>query len=334
MYIVINTHLLIFAMIYKNAMRKLLYFFSVCFLLTNCNDGDIITFELDFEDGTVELCDNLSENYLLYNIKTDPNESLTLLFPISIANDKIFAPEESGDEKTLIINGSSIRLNYRTYNGNPELVICEEVPDAGVDITNDYEAVSGAEAKFVSTFIDDDNDGIPSEFEDDNADGDDDYLTNPLDSDGDGIPDYIDADDDNDNVPTKNEIDNTDEDNNPFTNPLNTDADLPNGDDLPDHLDNDDDGDGIITLYENENFEDESSGDYTLLDDFNEPSTIPRFRDNTATDEYVNDELNPNSYERSVSVEITIEDASIEILSTDFINFGIYKHAFTLPEED
>ncbi len=334
MCIVINTHLLIFVSELKNAMRKLFYFFVVCFLLTNCNDGDIIDIELDFEDGTVELCGNLSDNHLLYNIKTDPNESLTLLFPISTANNTIFDPEVSGDVITLDINGNSIRFNYRTYNGDPDLVICEEIPNAGVDIVNDYEATSGAEAIFESTFIDDDNDGIPSEFEDDNADGDDNYLTNPLDSDGDGTPDYIDADDDNDNVLTKYEDDNIDEDDNPYTNPLNTDAYLPNGDDLPDYLDNDDDGDSVLTLYENEDFADESAGSYTLLDDFNEPSIIPRFKDNTATDEYVNDDLNPNSYERTVSVDITIENASIEILSQDTINFGTYELVITLPEDD
>lgn len=324
---VINTHLLIFVLFYKNTMRKLLYFFSVCFLFTSCNDGDIIDVELDFDED-LQLCDNLNDYYLLYDTKTDPNESLTLLFPITTANSLIFDPASNDYEKTLTVNTSTIRFNYRTYNGDPDLVICEEIPDAGVDITNDYEAVSGALVNFLTTYLDDDNDGIPSEDEDDNLDGDDDYLTDPLDSDGDGTPDYIDADDDNDNVLTKDEDEDEDEDDNPFTNPLDTD-----GDSIPDYLDTDDDGDGVPTIYENEDGADEIIGSLSLLDDFNEPSTIPRYLDNTATDEYVNNALNPNSYDRTVSVDITIENASIAILSTDEITFGTYTHVIELPED-
>ncbi len=311
-------------------MRKLLYIFSVCFLLTNCNDGDIIDIQLEF-DEELELCGNLSEKYLLFDHKTDPDESLTLLFPNSTANSKIFNPATNDFVKVLTINTSSVRFNYRTYNGDPDLVICQEIPDAGVDITNDYEAVSGAKANFLSTFLDDDNDGIPSADEDDDADGDGNYLTNPLDSDGDSIPDYIDADDDNDNVLTKDEDDDSDGDSNPFTNALNTDSDLPNGDAIPDYLDTDDDGDDVLTIYENEDGADEIIGGLSLLDDFNEPSTIPRYLDNTATDEYVNDALNPNSYKRTVSVDITIENASIEVLSADIITFGTYTNVIDLP---
>ena len=326
---VINTHLLIFALIYKNTMRKLIYIFSVCFLLSSCNDGDIIDIELDF-DEELELCDILSEDYLLYDTRTDPNESLTLFFPSTPANDLIFNPEESGNVKTLTVNTSTIRFNYRTYSGNPELVICQEIPDAGVDITNDYEAVSGALVNFISTYIDDDNDGIPSEYEDDDLDGDGDYLTDPLDSDGDGTPDYIDADDDNDNVLTKDEIDDSDGDSNPLTNPLNTD-----GDSLPDYLDTDDDGDGVPTIYENEDGLEELENGVTLslLDDFKEPSTIRRYLDSEATDVFMNDALNSNSYERTVTIDITIENANIEILSTDEIFFGTYTKVIEFTED-
>ena len=49
--------------------------------------------------------------------------------------------------------------------------------------------------------IDDDNDGILDTVEDPNLDGDDDPLTDPLDSDGDGYPDHLDIDSDNDGIP-------------------------------------------------------------------------------------------------------------------------------------
>lgn len=64
------------------------------------------------------------------------------------------------------------------------------------------------------------------------------------DSDGDGIPNYLDADDDNDGIASAEEgIDpNGDGD---YTDALDTD-----GDGIPDYLDTDDDGDGILTLFE------------------------------------------------------------------------------------
>ena len=61
--------------------------------LFSCGDGDVIEFELDF-DQDLELCGDInSENYLVYDVKTDPNESLILLFPGTTANDLIFYPQ-------------------------------------------------------------------------------------------------------------------------------------------------------------------------------------------------------------------------------------------------
>jgi outer membrane protein OmpA-like peptidoglycan-associated protein len=57
------------------------------------------------------------------------------------------------------------------------------------------------------------------------------------DTDGDGIPDYLDEDDDGDGVPTAVEV--------PAGNLIDTD-----GDGVPDYLDEDDDGDGVFTRFE------------------------------------------------------------------------------------
>jgi len=62
--------------------------------------------------------------------------------------------------------------------------------------------VINLEGKFFSndTDIDEDDDGIIDTVEDQDEDGDGNYLTNPSDEDGDGIPNYLDIDSDNDGI--------------------------------------------------------------------------------------------------------------------------------------
>jgi uncharacterized repeat protein (TIGR01451 family) len=78
---------------------------------------------------------------------------------------------------------------------------------------------------------DDDGDGIPNDDECPN-------FPDCPDTDGDGIPDYLDPDDDGDGIPTAHECP---------TYPNCPDTD---GDGVPDYLDRDDDGDGVWTQYE------------------------------------------------------------------------------------
>lgn len=303
-------------------MRKLLYILSLGLLFTACNDGDIIEAELDFDDD-LEYCDIFTETHFLYNVKDEePYESLVLIFPSSTTNDAIFNPEISGEEVNLTVNGSTIRFNYRTYSGDPTNgFICEEFPDNSIQITNDYEAASGATVNFISNFTDDDEDGIPSEIEDADEDGDGDYLTNPTDRDGDGIPDYIDTDDDNDNVLTINEGHNYTEDDG-FANALDTD-----GDGVLNYLDVDDDGDGVITRYEDED------GNKNPGNDFANNATIARYLDVDAVDTFVFDEYRTTTYTRTVDIVITILNVNIDILSDDQIDFGTYTTTITLPED-
>lgn len=290
-------------------MRRLFYLvLCLLFCITSCDDGDVITINLDF-DKELERCgDENTANYVLYDIKTDPNESLTLLFPSSSTNDLMFNPTVSPYEGTFAINGSSVRFNYRVYDGSPLDLICEEIPSSTVSIIEDYEASDGT-VSFSSIFIDDDNDDIPSFLEDLNNNGD----LEDDDTDGDGIPNYIDEDDDGDNVPTKDE--NPDPDNNGDL----SDAQNTDGDDEPDYLDTDDDNDGTITRYEDQN----TNGN--LFDDFAVGAILPRFLDSDHSDSYVNDELNSNSFSRTVTVTFNILNVDIEILSSDIIEFGTYE---------
>ena len=283
---------------------------SLCFLLHSCNDGDIITVELEF-DQILERCgDENSENYVIYNTKDDPYESLTLLFSGSSNNDLIFNPQTSPHEGSFTIKGSSTLFNYRTYDGDPSELICAEIPSSTVNIIEDYKATSGT-VNYTSTFVDDDNDGIPTanENQDPNGDG---NFDDAQDTDGDSIPDYIDEDDDGDNVPTKSENPDVNDDGN-IGDAQDTDGDL-----IPDYLDDDDDGDGVITLYEDENLDENPLNDFAL------GATEARFLDATAADVFVNDEFITHTFTRTVTVEFIITNTDLGILNTDEIILGTY----------
>jgi hypothetical protein len=208
-------------------------------------------------------------------------------------------------------NGSS--FNYRTYNREP--TFCNILPNSNLAIVEDYPAANGAPLTIVTTIIDSDNDGIPNEDEDDNIDGDFNYLTNPLNTDGDTLPNYMDADDDNDNVLTIDEDDNIDGDNNPFTDPRRTD-----GDDKPDYLDADDDGDGVLTRLEDE------GGNQNPTDDFlmDMPGETPRFLNPEAANEFPDPGFRDTNFKRTFTTRFTIQNLGIEIINAQFLDFGTY----------
>lgn len=279
----------------------------ITFLVFSCDDGDVISVNLEFDQQLERCGDENSDNYVIYDIRTDPNESLTLLFPGSSTNDAIFNPASSPLEGSFVINNSTIRFNYRKYNGDPLGLICEDIPSSNVMITQDYEATSGT-VTYSSSFIDDDEDSVPSELEDINGNGD----LEDDDTDGDGIPNYKDNDDDGDNVPTADENPDPDGDGD-LSDAQNTD-----GTDAPDYLDTDDDNDGIITRNEDEN------DDGNLFNDFAPGGTSPRFLDVLALDEFLGTTVNANDFTRTVTVVFQILNIDIEILSADVLELGTF----------
>ncbi len=293
-------------------MQKILYILCFFTLITACNDGDIMDVELDF-DEELTLCELSTTEYLVYKIKSDPYESLSLIFPRNATTNAMFSPATTPHATEFNINNSSVKFNYRTYDGNPANLLCQLVPDPNTNITNDYFATSGI-VQVITTFYDDDGDGIPNHVEDLNLDGDNNPATNPTDSDGDGIPDYLDADDDNDGILTINEKHNYSEQHG-LANAQDTD-----GDGIPDYLDNDDDGDGILTRYEDEN------GDGNPLNDFAIDSNVPRYLDANAAEEFEGGTLTPNAYKRYYRLSFKIINISLDILSTDEIDFGTYEY--------
>ena len=281
-------------------MLPLLLILFCCTTLLSCNDGDVLNIQLDF-DKNLTLCgDSGSSNYILYDTKDDPFESLTLLFPNNAQVETIFNPENSGSAETMSINGSSVSFIYRTYTGDPNNYICEDIPDANVSVIENYEAESGI-ANFISTFDDDDNDGVPTALE---FDGD---------TDGDGIPDFKDNDDDGDNVPTLNEKPD-----------LNSDGDLSDaqdtdGDGIPDYLDTDDDNDGTLTYFEDEN----NNGN--LFDDLATGAAVARFLDNTVSQAFEVNVVKANVFTRTFKINVTLENIDLSILATDSFELGTYE---------
>ncbi len=297
-------------------MRKLIFTLLVVFpILHSCNDGDIILVELVFDQELQRCGDENSLNYVIYDTKIDPFESLTLLFPGSTNNDLIFNPPTNPYSESFTINGNSVRFNYRIYDGDMNNLICAAIPPSDITILEDFEAISGT-VNTVSTFEDDDNDGVPSLLEDINGNGD----LDDDDTDGDGIPNYQDEDDDGDNVLTIKEKPD------PNGDGLLDDAQDTDGDGIPDYLDDDDDNDGVITRYEDENL------NGNLLDDFAPGSIEFRYLDSNATETYVYDVFNTNTFTRTVSVVFEIVNVDLEILNTDLIELGTY--IITLSIED
>jgi len=297
-------------------MKQLFSVFAICFLLIACDDGDITEVELEF-DNTLELCELDEDLYVLYDIKSEaPYESLILSFPTN-GNEDIFNPDEIMEEpQTMQINGSTIRFIYRTYNNDPDGLLCEVIPDADLTILNSDEATTGT-IQYQTTFVDDDNDGIPSILEDINGNGD---LTDD-DTDGDGIPNYLDADDDGDNVLTEDENPDPNDDGD-LSDALDTDSDG-----IPNYLDEDDDGDGILTRYEDEDMNLNPGNDFDI------DSSIPRYLDFEATDEYIVDSYRDNTYTRTYTTVFYILNFNIGILSQDILYFGSYENSETFTQE-
>lgn len=311
-------------------MKRILYLLFLGCLVYTCDDGDIFEVTLEF-DQELELCIDANDgNYLLYDTKTSPAESLSLLFR-QFGNDDIFNPPSQDFETILTINSQN-NFNYRRYNGDPANFICAIIPDPGVTISEDYSAASGAEAILVSSFEDDDNDGILSIYEGRGEPDENGEYPDAIDTDGDGIPNYIDQDDDNDNVPTIEEAPDEDGDGNP-SDAQNTDfdAEMTAGTDIiPDYLDNDDDGDGTLTINEDE----DSDGE--LFNDFDETATDPnlaRFLNEDAVESFTPAELADNEYTRTVTVSVMIVNANIGIANIQDIDMGTYTLELDFPED-
>ncbi|WP_242205313.1 hypothetical protein [Aestuariivivens insulae] len=288
-------------------MRKVIFVFIAIgiFFQSSCDDGDIITVEFDFAD-TFKSCGDL----VFYKTKNDPSESLSLRVT-DVDFESLFNLNAG---ETLTTPSNSNTFNYRTYSNTslPSNLFCSDIPPSEIDIKEDYESTNN-KATFTTLLVEDDNDGIPAEFEDINGDG---NLDND-DTDGDGIWNYLDDDDDGDNVPTKSE------------NPNFTEADgLANaqdtdGDGKPDYLDDDDDGDGVLTR-------DEESVDQNEdpRDDVRDPDVGADYLNKDVIEAVPAKAYREHTIYQTYNITLIIENVNLEIITQDF-NFGSLEDSAT-----
>ena len=257
-------------------MKKFLFVIIAITCFTSCDDGDIIVTSFDFEEQTLEYCSDFDTQFIFFKINPDNNESIAIAFTTS--ND-IFGPGDGESEMrsiTLSLSGDDA-ITYRRFDDTVTSdYFCNPIPPATPIVVEEFISTSGDITVFTGGTYDDD-DGIPSELEDINGNG----NLEDDDTDNDGIPNYLDFDDDGDNVPTEREIVILNDDGTINTE-LTRDTD---GDGTFDYLDDNDDNDDVLTINEDANMD---------LDPTNDNSDP----DNEALDDY----LNPN-IETSVNTE-------------------------------
>lgn len=302
-------------------MRKLFFAFLVLVFvpLNSCDDGDIIDFELDFEN-TFQVCSGETSTgqstLVFYKTKNDPSESISVQVN-GLDLEDIFEVDENGEYENTSSISSSAPLNYRTYSNTtlPSNLFCNVVPNSEVNIKNDDVSTSG-QVIITNVLVEDDNDDITAELEDRNGNGD---LTDD-DTDGDGLPNYIDADDDGDNILTK------DEDPDPNGDGDLSDALDTDGDGTPDYLDADDDGDGIDTRDEENDSQDQNPANDITISEFG-PDYLNKdvanlgapaataYRAHTITETY--------------TVSLIVTNFDLNLISLDVYDFGTLEDGST-----
>ncbi len=292
-------------------MRKLfLVFISTCLIFTSsCDDGDIITVELDFEN-TYFVCEGVS-GLVFYKTKDDPSESLSL----EVANlklDTILSVKEEDNfirEQNIDLSTANA-FTYRTYSNETlpkQGLFCNDVPLSDIVITDDVESTDGT-AVLRTELIKDDNDGVPAELEDIDGNGD---LTND-DTDGDGVPNYLDEDDDGDNVLTKDENPDPNGDGNL------DDAQNSDDDDKADYLDSDDDNDGVLTRDEENNTQDQNPKNDETNSDIGPDYLNKDVKTTVAATKYKEHKIY-NTYQ----VSLTVSNVDLKLISLDVFDFGL-----------
>ena len=286
-------------------MRKLFFILLFVSLLSNysCDDGDIITVELEFED-TFYACEGV-EDLVLYKTKEDPSESLSIL----ISNYSLDDILEVGADNTFY-EEKSATLYYRTYNDAslPNDLFCSEIPP-NVNIASNES--SACTAVINTILVEDDNDDVLAQLEDINENDD----LEDDDTDGDGLPNYIDADDDGDNILTINE--------NPDPNGDGdlSDAQDTDGDNIPDYLDKDDDGDGVLTRNEENDSQDKNPANDITDSDVGADYLNPTVNTSVPATAY-----REHTILKTYTVTVNITSISLSFLSQDDLDFGILEN--------
>lgn len=270
-------------------MRKFLSLFFAASLLFSCDDGEIIVTDFNFEDPKLQWCGD-NQSHVLFKINnTGVNEAIAFRFELSTPTLQFFATEEG--TTTIPINATN-QIIYRVFDGEVRSnYFCNEIPPVAPRVTEEYRSTTGGEVVITTTLTtatDHDGDGVLS-----NNEG----MAQERDTDGDGIPDYLDIDDDGDNILTRVEIEVEAE---------NTVNDYPDSDNdgTPDYLDADDDNDGVPTRNEDWN------QNLNPADDRNNEG-IPHYLNPEITDSFSVTASRENTISRSFRYLLTIENLTL-----------------------
>lgn len=288
----------------------ILAFFALNFLIS-CDDGDIITTTFNFDENTsLSLCQQDDIN-VLYFIDPETNEAISFRFP-DADFDATFTGLETVQTIEIPLNSNN-QVTYRrlSASANGADYYCQQIPPSSPQVIEEFVSTTGGTAVLeIRISEQDDNDGVPPELEDINGNG---NLFDD-DSDGDGIPDFLDTDDDNDNVLTASEeLEALDDNGNVITDEngdiVYVDTD---GDGVPNYLDDDDDGDDIPTRNEDLNAcEDPENPALNPDNDLNEDG-VPKYLDNTATESIEINVVKRNNISRSFFTQVVFTDITFE----------------------
>ncbi|MHA6280685.1 hypothetical protein ACXYMT_10930 [Salinimicrobium sp. CAU 1759] len=271
-------------------MRKLLTLSFAALLLFSCNDGDIIVTDFNFEDPQLSWCgDNQSQ--VLYKINNSGvNEAIAFRFDLTTTAPQFFLAEEG--QLTIPLNATTNQVVYRVFDGEVSRdYFCNKIPPVSPQVTREFRSTTGGEVVITSTIAnatDHDGDGVPSSLE---------GIATEIDTDNDGIPNYLDIDDDNDNILTRVERE---------VDAENTVGDYPDSDNdgIPDYIDPDDDNDGVLTRNEDWNL------NLNPADDQNDDG-IPHYLNPEITDSFEVEGVRENRISRSFRYLVTVNNLTL-----------------------
>ena len=276
-------------MLKTRTMKKIFCLLCTAILFSSCDDGDIIVTDFNFENQALNWCGD-TKDQVIFNINNDlVNEAIAFRFNLDTPETEFFSTEVG--QLSIELNNTN-QIIYRVFDAEvDDSYFCNEIPPVAPQVTEEYRSTSGGEVLITTTLKtanDHDGDGVPSEAE---------GMAEELDTDGDGIPDYLDIDDDADNLLTRVEIAVEAE------NAVNTYPDSDN-DGIPNYIDADDDNDGTITRYEDWNKNNNPA------DDVNDDG-LPHYLDPTLTDSFTVDTFRENVISRSYRYLFSIQNLTL-----------------------
>lgn len=124
-------------------MKKLFGILVCSFLLSSCDDGDIVLQSFNFDSVAIQKCSNKE---VLFKIN---GEELLLIDIPSFNYPNEVTP--SGEPRIVTISSVN-RVFYRKYNGNiSNNTICSEVPPASPNVLNEWTAATGGTIQIITT---------------------------------------------------------------------------------------------------------------------------------------------------------------------------------------